>query len=277
MNAAAMLLLLATVPGGQGGDSTSARRMSGATESSSTVYVTAKSEAHEQAHVASAGTAPPVKCMSVKDPSFEAPAPTRTEATDGSWYRWQCGPGAASQNLTRIPRNDLESWVPKPPASPRDVAQEAVKQIHLPAPAAHLSPNASSPQWVNFPTFLWTDGAAWHPLSATAAVPGLSVSATATPIRLTWDMGDGTTVTCTGPGTPFTDATPATASSPDCGHTYRRASDVEPSGKFTVRVTETWRVTWAGGGQSGTLPDMTATSSIAVRVAESQALVTSVR
>jgi hypothetical protein len=140
-----------------------------------------------------------------------------------------------------------------------------------------MSPRVDGPQWVNFPMFLWTDVDAWHSLSANASVPGLQVSATATPVNVTWDMGDGDTVSCAGRGTPFTDSTPAAASSPTCGYLYKRASDAEPSGKFTVRATESWRVTWTGGGQSGTLPDLTATSSIAVRVAESQALVTSVR
>ncbi|WP_194891309.1 hypothetical protein [Catenulispora pinisilvae] len=180
--------------------------------------------------------------------------------------------------MALIPQVGVEKWEPKPhPATPREVAQTAAQQIHLVGPAMNSSPRSDAPQWVNFPIFLWTDPGAWHPLSATASVPGISVSATAMPVRLTWDMGDGTTVTCAGPGTPFTDTTAATASSPDCGHVYRRASDAEPSGKFAVRVTETWRVTWVGGGQSGALPDMTETSSIALRVAESQALVTSVR
>jgi len=36
----------------------------------------------------------------------------------------------------------------------------------------------------------------------------------------------------------------------------------------------TWAITWAGGGQTGTAPALTTTSSLEVRVTESQALVT---
>ena len=42
---------------------------------------------------------------------------------------------------------------------------------------------------------------------------------------------------------------------------------------FTVRVTVTWRVTWAGAGGSGTVPGLTTTGTVSVRVAESQAVI----
>ena len=276
MTGAAVVLIVAAATLYQGGDSPSGRGWGEATENSSTVYVAAQEGATSATSGSKHQGVSSSSCWYEPDPSYGKPPPPSAGGNGGTWYRWRCGDDINPQNVTRLPRNDLERWVPKPAATPRDVAQEAVKAIHLPSPTLHMSPGADL-QWVNFPTFLWTDGAAWHSLSATASVPGISVSATAMPVRLKWEMGDGSIVTCTGPGTPFTDATPATASSPDCGHVYRRASDSEPSGRFTVQATETWRVTWTGGGQSGALPDMTATTSIAVRVAESQALVTSVR
>ena len=60
-------------------------------------------------------------------------------------------------------------------------------------------------------------------------------------------MGDGSTVTCTGPGTPYA-ASYGKQSSPTCGHTYTR------QGAYTVRATTYWVVTWAGIGQTGTIP-----------------------
>ncbi len=273
----ALLVLMAIAPRVQSGDSSSNLQWGEVTQSASTVTVGAQEGTASAPSGFTHQGLPSSRCWDEPDPSYGTPPPKSAGGRAGSWYRWRCSDDVNPQNVTRIPRNDLEHWAPKPAATPRDVALEAAKAIHLSAPALRMSPGADTPQWVNFPTFLWTDSAAWRPLSATASVPGLSVSATATPVRLTWEMGDGSTVACAGPGTPFTDATPATASSPDCGHVYRRAADSEPSGKFTVRATETWRVTWAGGGQSGVLPEMTETTSIAVRVAESQALVTSVR
>lgn len=272
-----LAMAFAIAAGPQAGDGGLDGSHFGAGETPQTVYVTAESATASAPLRSFSSTTPPHYCSFELDPGVGAPPPTQTGKAGGAWYRWRCDSVADQQNLEAIPKNDLETWVPKSPSTPGDVAQQAVKEIHLPQPAMHLSPGSNSPQWVNFPAFLWTDAAAWNPLSATASAGGVAVSATATPVRLTWDMGDGATVTCTGPGTPFTDETPAAASSPDCGYMYHRASDTEPSGKFTIQATETWQVTWAGGGQSGTLPDLAATSSIAVRVAESQALVSSVR
>jgi hypothetical protein len=59
--------------------------------------------------------------------------------------------------------------------------------------------------------------------------------------------GDGATVTCSGPGTPYADSY-GKKSSPTCGHTYTR------QGTYTVRATSYWTVRWNGLGQSGTIP-----------------------
>ena len=50
-------------------------------------------------------------------------------------------------------------------------------------------------------------------------------------------MGDGSTVTCDGPGTPYQAETDPKASSPDCGHTYLRSSARESGQAFVVSAT----------------------------------------
>ncbi|MES0836778.1 hypothetical protein [Nocardiopsis tropica] len=129
---------------------------------------------------------------------------------------------------------------------------------------------------VGFPLWLWVDRSGWEPVSATAAVSTGSVTVTATPGGARWAMGDGTTLDCPGPGTVFVpDRHEADAPSPDCGHTYARASRGQAAGRFPVTVTVTWSVEWsstAGGG--GTLDPLTTSASRAVRVAEVHALVT---
>ncbi|GIJ49362.1 hypothetical protein Val02_62480 [Virgisporangium aliadipatigenens] len=85
-------------------------------------------------------------------------------------------------------------------------------------------------------------------------------------------MGEGSTVTCAGPGTVFTFGVhDPNAGSPTCGFTYRRSSQGR---QFTVSATVTYRVTWAGGGQSGTVGDLTATWSTLQQVDEAQSVVT---
>lgn len=187
--------------------------------------------------------------------SSGAAAPLRPP---GSWRGGTC-------SATGVIRNPAEGDT----VSPEAVARQARAQLELPTPAVAASP--AGVQLVNLPTWLWlTDG--WEAIAATATVPGVSVTATANPRAVTWSTGDGAEVVCAGPGTPFPAGAQPRSSSPDCGHTYRRASTDQPSEAYPVVVTVHWSVTWSGAGSSGTFPDLTTTASTSFRVAESQAL-----
>ena len=76
------------------------------------------------------------------------------------------------------------------------------KHLALQSPLIEASPPVGLDQLVNVPTWLWLAGP-WTSVHATAAVPGVSVTATAVPQLVTWRMGDGSVVVCHGPGTPF--------------------------------------------------------------------------
>ncbi|WP_051450372.1 PKD domain-containing protein [Actinospica robiniae] len=127
----------------------------------------------------------------------------------------------------------------------------------------------STPELVSVPVWVWASGASWSSSSATATAGGVSVTATATPVSAVWSFGDGTSITCDGPGTVYEPSYGAEASSPTCGHTYTKA------GTFTLTATVSWKVTWAGAGESGQFNGMTTTSSAPVTVEQSNALVTS--
>jgi hypothetical protein len=159
------------------------------------------------------------------------------------------------------------------PVSPAVLAQTAVKHLALQSPLIEASPQVGVDQLVNVPTWLWLAGP-WNPVQATAAVPGVSVTATAVPQLVTWRMGDGSVVVCHGPGTPFGSGDNPAAPSPKCGHTYRESSASAPGGVFTVTATITWNVTWAGGGGNGAFGGLTTTAAVQMPVAESQAIVT---
>ena len=155
-----------------------------------------------------------------------------------------------------------------PIIDPRILAQQAVDSLQLPRPRIAASPEAA--QLVRLPVWLWLEGASWETQSASASVPGLTVTATAVPVEATWKMGDGATVDCSGPGTVWEKGMDAEAASPDCGHTYTQPSAEE----LKARVTVTWEVTWSGGGESGSVPAMVTTASVSWPVVESHALVT---
>ena len=166
----------------------------------------------------------------------------------------------------------------RPPGLPAPGALAALARqtLGLPSPVIDSSPAQNALQLVNLPTWLWISPAQWAPRSKTATVPGESVTATATPVSVTWHPGDGSTVTCDGAGTPYTSADNPGSASPDCGHTYASSSAGQPGGAFTATATITWDVTWRGpGGAGGALAPLFTTAAAEFRVAESQALDTS--
>ncbi|MFE5327251.1 ATP/GTP-binding protein [Embleya sp. NPDC056575] len=197
------------------------------------------------------------------------PAPTPVDPRDPN--DTQC-PGAAvvldatSCMNTIDPGGGNAGTAPTPP-TPAELGARASAQILLDAPTVHLTPGPGKTGLVGLPTWLWVDATptSWGPTSATAAVPGLSVTATATVDHIVWDMGDGTRVTCTTPGTPYTAAEGAHPS-PNCGHTYTHP------GVRTVTATTYWTITWSGGGQTGTLATTRTTTIPGIRTGEMQAL-----
>jgi hypothetical protein len=206
----------------------------------------------------------------IREPGVALLAQQPAEGQPGAWYIWKCTAEGIADALYRPP-----VWVADGQApdtflpSPAELAQMARRQLLLPAPTIATSP--AGDQLVNLPTWLWVSNG-WGPISATASVPGVSVTAVATPTSVSWSMGDGSTVTCTGPGTSYRAGSDPRSSSPDCGHTYRGSSASQPGQAFPVSATVHWTVTWSGAGQGGTFPDMTTTGNVAFRVAESQAL-----
>jgi hypothetical protein len=189
----------------------------------------------------------------------------------GGWYDRICYD--ASGNVTDWTAN-WPTWLATPPPAvdPAALARQARSMLTLPSVVIRINP--AGDQLVQLPTWLSLDPASWRPQSATASVPGVSVTATATPTKAVWSMGDGKLVVCHGPGTPWTSGMDPKAASPDCGHTYRHSSASAAGGAFAVSVTISWDVTWAGAGQTGTVPGLTTAGQVQVRVAESQALIT---
>jgi hypothetical protein len=179
-------------------------------------------------------------------------------------------PGCTINNATLACR--LGGGNPGRLPAPGELAQLAERLLKLPDPVIRSSPATAAMQLTELPTWLWIAPGTWVPRSATARVPGESVTATATPASAAWQMGDGQTVTCRGPGTAYTGSSSPASASPTCGYTYTQSSAGQPHAAFRVTATITWDITWAGGGTAGTLPPLYTTSAALFRVAESQAV-----
>jgi hypothetical protein len=215
-------------------------------------------------------------CYYKADPTFQPPASDTVDqppaGETGSYYLVTCaGPGQSTNGgIVWIPSGTVGAEPVLP--SPAILAQQAVSQLTLPSPQINASPSTGADQLVGLPTWLWLGKAGWQATTAIAAVPGESVTATATPTSVAWSFGDGTTLVCQGPGTPYTASGSPDEPSPTCGHTYASSSAGQPDGAFTITATVSWSVNWAGGGQAGTVPALQNTAAAALRVADVQSL-----
>jgi hypothetical protein len=195
----------------------------------------------------------------------------------GTWYSVTC-PGQTVQ-MFFVPGDG--------PPSSQMLLYQATAQLSLPAPDVQMSPATTHWQVVQMPTWVWLRRSDWVPRHATATVPGVTVTATAVPVRLelTYEDGLGGTkkVTCNGPGTPYSEdlaaqespRLPVLAASPDCGWVwhYTAVNSLDEKLKVTASVVYdlSWTVSGAPGG--GTLPQMTSPpSTYRLEVDEIQAL-----
>ena len=175
----------------------------------------------------------------------------------GTWYEKYCKGGTEFDGVFYVR-----------PVNPLELLAQARKYLALPLPAPKLSPVHD--QVVNLPSWIWIDTAAWQPLTSTVAVPDVSVTVTARPVRMIWSPGDGSTVTCNGPGSPWTAS--SSGGAPSCAHTYTRSSASQPGLAYSSSLTVVWSASWtttgaAGGGDLGTI---NRTAAFAARVGEVQ-------
>ncbi|MER6223585.1 hypothetical protein ABT189_24005 [Streptomyces sp900105755] len=178
-------------------------------------------------------------------------------------------------------------WVDEGDAPPADVpqaitaetlAQLAYAEIRVPSTKIDLAPEGTTK--VNLPTWAWLDTAKFKPVSVTASVPllGLSATTTAEPVSLKIAPGtdDAVTYPASGEceirngriGEPY--ATGKAGDTPPCGVKYLRSSG---AGSYQLQAVVTWRISWTSStGQGGDLPDGTFGADQDVVVQEIQAV-----
>jgi hypothetical protein len=215
--------------------------------------------------------------VAVADPQPPADDPIRGGNTGGLVYRCTYSVAIGGTGATYF-WSDVAPEGPAAPPDPAVLAQQAVDAMGLQAIEIGIVPEATpgSMGLVGLPTWMWVDQPSentYGPISRTVAAGGVSVTATAEVNSIVWSMGDGRSVTCTTAGTPYADSY-GRQSSPDCGHTYTRTSAGQPGGAYTVAATSSWTITWAGGGQTGTIDDISFTQQAQVQIGELQVIQT---
>ncbi|MFG2968557.1 hypothetical protein ACGFZS_35355 [Streptomyces sp. NPDC048288] len=178
-------------------------------------------------------------------------------------------------------------WVDTGDAPPADVpqaitaetlAQLAYAEIRVPSTKVDLAPAGTTK--VNLPTWAWLDTAKFKPVSVTASVPllGLSATTTAEPVslKITPGTGDALTYPASGEceihdgkiGEPY--AKGKAGETPSCGVKYLRSSG---NGSYKLQATITWKISWTSTtGQGGDLPNGTFGADQDVVVQEIQAV-----
>jgi hypothetical protein len=160
--------------------------------------------------------------------------------------------------------------------TPGQAAARLIATFQLEGINVGLAPDPTVPgskSYVGVPIWMWVKDRtplSYGPYTRTDTLGGTTITATARVTSILWNMGDGHTVACGDGGTPYT-AGQGFASSPSCGYRYATTSDSQPGGKFAVRATSQWEVTWTGGGADGTV-NLTSTSDSAVDINELQSV-----
>lgn len=149
-------------------------------------------------------------------------------------------------------------------------AGQATTDLDLPALSIKIGPEPTTNKWnmavVGYPLWIWVVGGTRRATTVTNG--GITIAITATRDNVEFDFGDGASETCTSMTRLPASFTPGDPS-PDCGHTYTKAS--LPTGAYTVRATANWTLHWSAMGYTGTLPEeVTATRQL--RVGELQSV-----
>ncbi|WP_146059077.1 hypothetical protein [Actinomadura rubteroloni] len=142
----------------------------------------------------------------------------------------------------------VDPGTPPQPRQPTttELADSALTGLALPLPVVHTAPRGKT--YVGVTTKLWVTGLTT--MQATANAAGQAVTISATPLYVSWNLGETTHRCDSGKG---------------CQYTYKRSSVGQPDGRYMISATAYWSITWTCTGpgcdpQSGALPNGESTS-----------------
>jgi hypothetical protein len=195
---------------------------------------------------------------------FQDPSKVLHSAT-GRWLEYRCN-GRGSVEVGGSPLAPEGGLV-----DPRQLALDAVSSVRIDAPVIRTSPAETGRLYVRVPTWLWVETEWWQGYEATASTGRVTSTVRAVPVSVSWNPGDGNTVTCSGPGIAWRPGTAEDATA--CSHTYTSSSVGRPGGRFDLSATVTLDVSWTSNvDESGTLDPISRSASRSVEVGEIQAV-----
>lgn len=188
----------------------------------------------------------------------------RQHSPTGRWLqRWCDGELVTVGGLSLVPEGGV--------ADPHQIAVNALASVGIEGPSIRTSPSENGRLYVQVPTWLWVEPNWWQTYEATANAGRVWSTVRATPVATTWNLGDGGSVSCRGPGTAWRPGMSEDAT--DCTHTYLTSSASRPGDTFHLEAIVTLEVSWTSNAAAGgTLPSITRTSAVEVEVGEIQAI-----
>jgi hypothetical protein len=163
-----------------------------------------------------------------------------------------------------------------PPPDPAVLARRALERMVLTVPDVHLAPAPPAKTYVGLETWLWLPAQQWAALTESVTAGGTTVTVTAEPRRVVWEMGAGSTV-CYDPGRVWVIGQMSESSTTSCQYTYEQVSDFQPDQRFQVAATIVFRADWTCSGDcladSGSLGEVEGLPGrSAIRVGERQSV-----
>jgi len=154
---------------------------------------------------------------------------------------WGCDTDFANNRNTFFVPNDEAPTI----VDPGVLAQRALGQMQLVNADAQIAPGPNFHTYINIENWMWIPADQWHPMDLTVSAGPTSVTVTATPVRVEWDMG-AETVQCGDAGRAWrkgmTDAATTT-----CSFAYESIDD-SSGDAHDVSAQLVYAVTWTCSG-----------------------------
>lgn len=168
---------------------------------------------------------------------------------------WSCDPTfSVPQNTWFVPNGQTV-------IDPGGVARQLVKRAPFELANAQMAPPPNYHSYINYLNWLWIPQSQWHGVSVSLTAAGATVTLTAKPTYVLWDMGNGESTSCAGSGRAWVTGMPEDAPT-NCAFRYSTMQDAEGD-TWTISARITYAVGWTcvgncGGQTAGDLGDVTA-------------------
>ena len=129
---------------------------------------------------------------------------------------------------------------------PGQLALHVMGRLPLRTADVHTAPQNPARTYVGVENWLWVPESQWATLTKTVTAGGTSVTVTARPDRVVWDMGPETK-TCYAQGREWQAGMTDDATT-TCGYAYTVTSDSAPDGAFALSARIQYEVDWVCTG-----------------------------